>query len=553
MNTIATPSGGLAYTVTVNFAVILRVVRLQWLVVKHGVAQLFRYRSVGGPLRVRLLLEEVGGTFLKFGQVLSLQPDIVPRTYCDALFDLLDRVPSFPYQDIERTFVEDLGRRPSEIFDTFDPQPVASASIGQVHVARLGGQKVAVKVQRPTVERDFETDLALMRMVSRVIRGFRLRRLDWLAMAMDEFAEWTREELDYRHEARHMEALGHNSRDSENEVVPRLYRELTTRRILVAEFLEGITVLDYIRSLQAGRPEVEDRLRERGFDPEEFARNIIRNFVRDAFTDGLFHADLHPANLIILPNSAVGYVDFGITGSLSRYARRNMVALTLALTRADADEMMVHFLRLSPTDEDSDIPAFRRGLDDALDRWYERDRDTPAMLQNYTRVMLDMLRLSRKTGVWPTPDVIRYNRSVITADGLVTRFAPRLDVARFLRSVCEDTLERELWRELFTVEQLAHATARGARFATTLPATVLTLMRQRSASSSERAAGDDQPGGSDRRLSPLLPLGALALVAALVTVLPGVESEFGWNLFTASLATVVAAATMGLAAIGSRT
>ncbi len=200
--------------------------------------------------------------------------------------------------------------------------------------------------------------------------------------------------------------------------MPTLYRELTTPRILVAELLEGITVLDYIRSLEAGSNTYDDHLARIGFDPEEFARNIIRNFVRDAFTDGLFHADLHPANLIIQPDSAVGYVDFGITGSLSRYARRSLVALTLALTRADADQMMVHFLRLSPTDDDSDVPAFRRGLDDALDRWYDLDRDEPEMIENYTRVMLDFLRLSRETGVWPTPDVIRYIRSVITADGL---------------------------------------------------------------------------------------------------------------------------------------
>jgi ubiquinone biosynthesis protein len=350
-----------------------------------------------------------------------------------------------------------------------------------------------------------------------------------------------------------MEALGHNSRDDQSEVVPRLYRELTTRRILVAEFLDGVTVLDYIRSLEAGRlSHLKERLREIRFDPEEFARNIIRNFVQDAFTHGLFHADLHPANLIILPDSAVGYVDFGITGSLSRYARRNMVALTLSLTRADADEMMVHFLRLSPTDEDSDISAFRSGLEDALDRWYERDRDTPAMLQNYTRVMLDMLQLSRETGVWPTPDVIRYIRSVITADGLVTRFAPRLNVARYLRSVCEDTLERELWRELFTVEQLTNVTARGARLASSLPATILAVMRRMSARSSGQAARDDEPRAADRKSSRLLSLGAVALVAALVTVLPGVEAQLGWNLFTASLATVVAAATMGLASIGSR-
>jgi ubiquinone biosynthesis protein len=536
--------------VAVNVRVLFRLIRLQWLLVKHGVAQLFSRSSIDGPQRLRMLLEEVGGSFLKFGQVLSLQPDILPRAYCDALFDLLDRVPSFSYRDVERTFIEDLGRTPSEVFDSFDAKPIASASIGQVHVATLDGRRMAVKVRRPTVERDFETDLTLMRTLAKMIRGLRLRRLDWLAKASEEFAAWTHEELDYRVEARHMEALGHNTRDNPSEVVPKLYRELTTSRILVAELLEGITVLDYIRSLEAGSNASGDQLARIGFNPEEFARNIIRNFVRDAFTDGLFHADLHPANLIIQPDSAVGYVDFGITGSLSQYARRSLVALTLSLTRADADQVMVHFLRLSPTDDDSDVPAFRRGLNDALDRWYDLDRDEPEMLENYTRVMLDFLKLSRETGVWPTPDVIRYIRSVITADGLVTRFAPRLDVARFLQSVCEETLERELWREMFSLEQLAYVTAEGARIASTLPATALTLLRR-----SRDSGQGDETESTDRETSgtsPILTFGVVALVGALVTQLPGVQPELGWNLFTAALATVVAAATMGLAQLGLR-
>jgi ubiquinone biosynthesis protein len=535
----------------VNFRVLLRLIRLQWLLVKHGAAQLISMRRISGPQRLRMLLEEVGGSFLKFGQVLSLQPDILPRAYCDALFDLLDRVPSFAYADVERTFIEDLGRTPADIFDSFDAQPIASASIGQVHVASLDGHRVAVKVRRPTVERDFESDLNFMRGLSRVIRGLRLRRLEWLANASDEFIGWTREELDYRFEARHLEALERNARDHRHEVVPKLYRELTTSRILVAELLEGITVLDYIRSLETGSHAYADQLARIGFDPEEFARNIIRNFVSDAFTHGLFHADLHPANLIIQPDSAVGYVDFGITGSLSRYARSSLVALTLSLTRADSDQMMVHFLRLSPTDDDSDVPAFRRGLEDAIDRWYDRDQDEPEMLENYTRVMLDFLRLSRETNVWPTPDVIRYIRSVITADGLVTRFAPRLDVARFLQSVCEETLEREVWREMFSAEQLAYATAEGVRIATTLPATTLAWMRRRRGANRENGA--DSNGDADDSSpasSKILPFGLVAVAAALVTLAPGVQPELGWNLFTASLATVFAAVTMGLAHLG---
>lgn len=527
-----------------RFRVLTRLIRLHWLLLKHCTVQLVGRRGISGPQRLRMLLEEVGGSFLKFGQVLSLQPDILPRAYCDALFDLLDRVPSFPYREVERTFVEDLGRRPTEIFDSFDTQPIASASIGQVHVASLDGRKMAVKVRRPTVERDFETDLTVMRGLARIIRGFRLRRLDWLAKASEEFIAWTREELDYRYEARHMEALAFNARDSHSEVVPKLCRELTTARILVAELLEGMTVLDYIRSLESGESPYSEQLARIDFDPEEFARNIIRNFVHDAFTSGLFHADLHPANLIIQPDSAVGYVDFGITGSLSPYARRSLVALTLSLTRADSDQMMVHFLRLSPTDDDSDVPAFREGLEKALDRWYDRERDEPEMLENYTRVMLDFLQLSRQTNVWPTPDVIRYIRSVITADGLVTRFAPRLDVARYLQSVCEETLERELWREMISVEQLAYNAAEAARIVTSLPAAALTLLRKRREPEEEPEHSQTSSGSE---LSRIVPFGLVALVASGVTLLPGVQAEFGWNLFTAAVATVVTAATMGLA------
>ena len=210
----------------------------------------------------------------------------------------------------------------------------------------------------------------------------------------------------------------------------------------------------------------------------------------------------------------------------------------------------MHFLRLSPTDDDSDVPAFRRGLEDALDRWYDRDRDEPEMLENYTRVMLDFLQLSRETNVWPTPDVIRYIRSVITADGLVTRFAPRLDVARFLQSVCEDTLEREMWRELFSVEQIAYTTAEGARIAAAMPATVLTLLRR--SRNSDRAKEPDSKGEDSSGASRIVPFGLIALVAAFVTQLPGVEADIGWNLFTAALATTAAAATMGLAQLGLR-
>src|SRR6266850_1109169 len=175
---------------------------------------------VSGPERLRTALEELGGSFIKFGQMLALQPDILSLEYCNALFDLLDRITPFEYADVERIFVKEIGKTPSEIFDSFDPVPLATASIGQVHLARFNGRKVAVKVQRPNVESDFAGDIRLMAAAIALIKRLRLRSLYWLLEPTGEFLAWTHEELDYRHEARYMERLRRNAGDNVRERVP---------------------------------------------------------------------------------------------------------------------------------------------------------------------------------------------------------------------------------------------------------------------------------------------------------------------------------------------
>ncbi|HYR42150.1 MAG TPA: AarF/UbiB family protein, partial [Terriglobia bacterium] len=269
------------------------------------------------PERLRIFLEDLGGAFIKFGQMLALQPDVVPLEYCNALFNLMDRISAFDYSLVERTFLEEFGRKPSEIFTYFDKHPLATASIGQVHVAYLNGDKLAVKVQRPEVQKEFAGDIHLMKMAIRLITFLHLQKLYWMIEPMSEFIRWTQEELDYRREARYMDRLHKNARDNANERVPVVVWEYTTSRTLVAEFFEGTTVLNYLRAIDAGDRAVIQPLKERGFSADAVARRIIDNFLTDAFRHGMFHADLHPANLMILPGNVVGYVDFGITGVLS--------------------------------------------------------------------------------------------------------------------------------------------------------------------------------------------------------------------------------------------
>lgn len=405
-------------------------------------------RPSSEPEKLRAILEDLGGTFVKLGQMLALQPDLLPVEYCNALFHLLDRVRPVEGAAIEKVLENELGAPHSEIFETFNSKPLASASIGQVHVAVLQGKKVAVKVQRPGAAESFSGDLRLIRWALLLVRALRLRKLSWLLEPLDEFVSWTEEELDYRNEARYMLEMSQSTDPAQlsppHQHIPKVFPELTTRRVLTVALLEGPTLLDYLRIVEHENREdgiasisrgTLEHLRAGGFDPIVFAQNLVDNFLFQVFRLGIFHADLHPANLLILPGNTVGYIDFGITGSLSPFSRRHLVSLTLATARGDLEGMAEAMFKVSRLEE-GDLPAFRRGLRELAETWYRDGSGNRRLQRSFTWVMLDMLRLSRTTRVWPERDVIKYIRSSMAIDGLMQRFAPELDLSQYLATSC---------------------------------------------------------------------------------------------------------------------
>jgi ubiquinone biosynthesis protein len=514
------------------------IARWPWLARRWSAAQLT------GPERLRMVFEELGGTFIKFGQMLALQPDILSLEYCNALFNLLDRVAPFGFDQVESTFIEELGKPPSAIFDSFDPRPIATASIGQVHVAYLGGRKVAVKVRRPNVDRDFGGDCRLMTAAVGLIQRLGLRQLSWLVEPMSEFVAWTREEIDFRHEVRYMEQLRLNARDNLTERVPAVVRDYTTPRTVVMEFFEGMTVLDYLRAVERRDAHVLGRLAASGFEPNAFARSIIDNFLGDAFRHGMFHADLHPANLMILPGNVVGYIDFGITGVLSRYSRQHLIAMTLAYTQGDIEGMCASFLKVSATGPDSDIEGFREGLKRLAEEWYEMCGRVRRLRKNFTLVMLDMLRLSRATGVWPERDVIKYIRSAIASDGLITRFAPTFEVGRYLEQVCNRHLKWQSWTALLSYEAaLGWSTSGGNLLRDGALRAASVLYRLAAGELPARGEIGPDPRGPDAPLRQrAVQLGTVVFGFALLIVLTGERLPLGLNLFTAEVALVATAA-----------
>jgi ubiquinone biosynthesis protein len=256
---------------------------------------------------LRELLDELGPTFVKFGQLLSMRPDVLPPDIIAELRGLQDDVRPFPYEEVERVVQEDLGLPIERLFLEFDREPIAAASIGQVHRAVLpNGHTVAVKVQRPGAPEQIEADLGLLYQAARIAKE-RVRALDFVDVraVVDEFARAIRQELDYRLEARNAQRLHRNFVGHPHVSVPRVYWSYTRARVLTLEFIEGRQLAD---------------IDEAGYTLEE--RKRLAEVIADAwmtmiFRDGFFHGDPHPANILVVRPDLIGLVDFGLTGKLT--------------------------------------------------------------------------------------------------------------------------------------------------------------------------------------------------------------------------------------------
>src|SRR5437016_7375460 len=283
--------------------------------VRHGFGYAVDGRKAGDPQtgqtargrHLRDMLDELGPTFVKFGQLLSTRPDVVPPDIISELRGLQDDVRPFPFADVERTMTEELGQPIERMFTEFEETPLAAASIGQVHRATLpNGRRVVVKVQRPNAPRQIEADVALLYQAAKLAKE-RIRALDFIDTneIVDEFARSIRQELDYRLEARNAEGFHKNFAGHPHVSVPRVYWSYTRARVLTLEYLEGVQLAD----LELDAWPLEQRRRLAYLVSEAWMTMIFRH--------GFFHGDPHPANILVLSPERIGLVDFGLAGRLT--------------------------------------------------------------------------------------------------------------------------------------------------------------------------------------------------------------------------------------------
>lgn len=418
-----------------------------------------RLAARGGSTEVaaehlRLALEELGTTSIKLGQVLSTRADLLPPAYQTELTKLQDRTPAVPSSQIHSVIVEELGVVAADAFATFSDEPLAAASIGQVHAATLeDGTAVVVKVRRPGVEALVEDDLALLRDLAAVAaRRSRLGERYDLPELAEEFSQTLRSELDYLQEARNAERFAEMFAADPAIHIPTVYRQTTTARVLTLERIEGIKI-DDVAALDAA-----------GIDRTQVAARVTHMILTMVFEHGFFHADLHPGNFFVETGGRIGLIDFGMVGSLTQRTRERLVDLLLAITARDADSLVDAFLDLGTVHAWVD----RNRLRDDLDALLARYADRPLGEITIGPLIVEAQAIVRRHHLHLPSDLALLLKAVVMSEGMGLRLDPSFQLMDAITPFAERMM-LQVYSPVRMARKLAAAGLDAARLGVDLP------------------------------------------------------------------------------------
>jgi ubiquinone biosynthesis protein len=358
--------------------------------------------------RLRLTLEESGGSFVKLGQMLSTRSDLVPPDIVSELARLQDRVAPVSPEEIAALVERELGRPLASVFQGFDPEPIGAGSIAQVHAATLvDGREVVVKVQRPGIDEIVERDLdALLRLARSVERRAPWARSYQVGAFAGEFADRLREELDFRMEASNTSALARNLEAASDVHVPVVYAELSTGRLLTLERLRGVSVRE------------REEVGRRGFDTQDVADRLLRCYVRQLLFDGVYHADPHPGNVLVLEDRQIGLIDFGAIGRLDAVQQEALKELLLGVARRDPEAVLTALLDVVDIPMNADLGRLQHALATFLTR-HVTGATAPSV-----SAFTELLRILVGFGVYVPPELSTLFRALATLQGTVETLSP---------------------------------------------------------------------------------------------------------------------------------
>ena len=388
-----------------------------------------RIERLTKPQGLRMAFEELGPTYIKLGQILSTRPDLIPMEFIQELSKLQDHVSAFPFDRVRKVIESEFGRPPEDIFDRLDEEPLASASIGQVHRAVLkDGETVAVKFQRPGIRKIIEVDLEIMLHLATLAE----HHIEELALhrpvkIVEEFARTLEKEIDYNNEATNMERAARNFLDDPHVYIPKVFRETTTSRILTTEFIDGIKISNI------------DALEAAGLDRKIITARGADLVLEQVFEHCFFHADPHPGNIFVLPGNVICLLDFGMVGIVDRQTRDDFVDLVEGIVNQNESRVTQVLLKLTYREAEPDRRLLEREVADFMGRHlYKPLRDI-----ELGKLLYQLLELATRFRLRIPADIFLMMKALGTVEGVGRMLDPEFDmIARATPVITRVKLER---------------------------------------------------------------------------------------------------------------
>lgn len=379
------------------------------------------------PEKLRLILEDMGPTFVKLGQIMSMRNDILPTEYCKELEKLRADVKPMPLEQVREVIQEEYGRPLEDVFSSFDEHPLGSASIAQVHAATLhDGRRMVVKVQRPHIRETMTRDMSLLRTA---VKPLKLTPISWMIdfnMVLDELWSVSQQEMDFLVEARHAEEFYERSRDVAFATCPKIEDTLTTSKVLVMEYIDGFSICDI------------QKLEENGYDRNEIGRKLTDHYIKQVIDDGFFHADPHPGNIRIRDGQIV-WIDMGMMGRLTNRDKQMFKCAIKAVVERDVNELKRIVLQMGVYNTPINQVQLYADIDGLLDKYCSMDMGDVDM----GKVLEELMMVASSHKIAMPKGVYMLARGLLTIEGVVATVSPELNIVE----VAADHIKAELRQE----------------------------------------------------------------------------------------------------------
>ncbi len=380
------------------------------------------------PVKLRLMLQELGTTFIKLGQLLSTRPDIVGEKVANELANLQDDNPAITYDQVKAIVERELDGNIDELFEDFHHEHLATASIGQVHEAKLiTGERVAVKIQKEGITDKIDLDLKIMKYVANRADKWNsnLRKIN-LPGIMEEFDRSIHKEIDYNNEFMNMQRIEMNFVDNPYIHIPETYPKYCTSKVLTMEFIEGTKLNDVYAS-------TGDE-----FDKKLLAKNVLDSYLQQLFIDGFFHGDPHPGNIMILENNVVCYLDEGMMGFFDEEFKRNLSEVMLLFVEQDVDGLINQLMYMDILDYDINTTTLRRDMNDMFGRYFGVE------LNRFDGVLEELLSLMQDYGVILPNEVVTMARGLSMIEAIAHNLDPEIDVFASIKPVAAEIAREKM-------------------------------------------------------------------------------------------------------------